>query len=364
MIEFLSLKEQYAKIKPEIDEAIKRVIERQWFILGPELEQFEKEFAEFCNAKYAVGVNSGTDAISIALHARNIGFGDEVITAPNTAIPTAAAIIDVGATPVFVDIEEQTYNMDTSKIEAKITARTKAIIPVHLYGNPCLMDEIISIAKKYNLVIIEDACQAHGAKYKNQFVGTFGDFGCFSFYPSKNLGGYGDGGIILCKTKEDYELLKRLRFYGQSTRYVCEHHGRNSRLDELQAAVLRVKLKHLNEWNSVRRKIADLYTSLIKNNDVVLPTQTNDGEHVFHLFVIRSSKRDILKKYLEEKGIKTEIHYPIPLHLQKGFEFLNLKEGSYPVAEKVMKEILSIPLYPELSDEQIKEVADKINVFK
>ena len=364
MIEFINLEGQYAQIKQEINEAIAHVLARQWFVLGPEVEQFEKEFAEFCNAKYAVGVNSGTDALSIALHARNIGLGDEVITVPNTAIPTAAAIRDVGATPVFVDIDDSTYNINVSKIEARITAKTRAIIPVHLYGNPCLMDEITSIAQKHNLVVIEDACQAHGSKYKNQMVGTFGDFGCFSFYPSKNLGGYGDGGMILCKTKDDCELLKRLRFYGQSTRYICEHHGRNSRLDELQAAVLRVKLKHLNDWNKVRRSIAAAYCSLINNNNIILPKQTDGGEHVFHLFVIRSSKRDLLRKYLEENGIKTEIHYPTPLHLQKGYSFLNIKECSYPVAEKVMKEILSIPIYPELGEEQIKQVADKINTFK
>lgn len=364
MIEFLSLKEQYAKIKPEIDEAMKRVLDRQWFVLGPEVEQFEREFAVFCSAKFAVGVNSGTDALSLSLLARGVGAGDEVITVPNTAIPTVAAIRDVGAVPVFVDIDEKTFNIDPARIEAKITSKTKAIIPVHLYGNPCLMDEIMSVARKHNIAVIEDACQAHGAKYKNRFVGTFGDFGCFSFYPSKNLGCYGDGGIILCNTKEDYDLLRSLRFYGQSTRYFCDHHGRNSRLDELQAAILRIKLKHLSEWNAARKRISSVYTSLIKNQDIMLPEPTTYGEHIFHLFVIRSSKRDLLKKYLEENGIKTEIHYPVPLHLQKGYSFLNMKEGFYPVAEKMMKEILSIPMYPELSDEQIKHVCEKINAFK
>ena len=258
MIALVSLKEQYAQIENEINAAVIRVLQSQHFILGEELQNFEKEFAEFCRAKYAVGVNSGTDALVLALKARGIKEGDEVITVPNTAIPTTAAVRQTGAIPIFADIDENTHTINVESLKKKITDKTKAVIPVHLYGNSCSMDVIKNIAEEHDLAIIEDACQAHGTKYKNKFVGTIGDFGCFSFYPSKNLGGYGDGGLILCKNEDDYNKLKMLRNYGQSSRYVCDCEGQNSRLDEIQAAVLRVKLMHLNEWNEKRRANAEL----------------------------------------------------------------------------------------------------------
>lgn len=363
-IMLVDLNEQYGNIQTEIDAAIKNVLQKQHFILGDELKNFEKEFAEFCCAKYAVGVNSGTDALVLSLKAAGIKEGDEVITVPNTAIPTVAAIRQTSAKPVFADIDETSYNIDIKSLKKKITDRTKAIIPVHLYGNACDIDELTRFADEQSITIIEDACQAHGTKYKNKFVGTFGDFGCFSFYPSKNLGGYGDGGLILCKKEEDYNKLQMLRNYGQSSRYLCDYEGQNSRLDEIQAAVLRVKLKHLSEWNNQRRKNAELYKKLIKNPNIILPQETKEIEHNYHLFVIRTKKRDLLKNYLEERGIKTEIHYPLPLYLQKSYEFLGVKEGECPVAERVMKEILSLPMYPELREEQIKYVAEHITAFQ
>lgn len=362
-IPILSLSEQYKAIEPEITAAIKEVLNSSRFILGQQAELFEKEFAEYCGIDNAIGVNSGTDAIFLALKALGIKEGDEVITVPNTAIPTVSAIRMTGAKPVFVDIDEATYLMNPELLPSKITPKTKAIVPVHLYGQCCEMKKITAIAKENGLFVVEDACQAHGAEYAGKKAGTLSDIGCFSFYPSKNLGAYGDGGMIVTNNPVLAEKVKMMRNYGQPQRYVCSIEGINSRLDEIQAAILRVKLKHLDNWNKKRVEYARLYKALIKNDKITLPFESSAGKHAHHLFVIRTKERDKLKKFLEEKEIGTEIHYPIPIHLQKGYEFLMLKEGTCPVAETAMKEILSLPLYPELKREQITYVADKINAF-
>lgn len=362
-VPILSLSEQYKSIEPEITAAIKEVLNSSRFILGQQAELFEKEFAEYCGISHAIGVNSGTDAIFLALKALGIKEGDEVLTVPNTAIPTVAAIRMTGAKPVFVDIDEATYLMNPELVPSKITPKTKAVVPVHLYGQCCDMNKIVSVAKENGLFVVEDACQAHGAEYAGKKAGTLSDIGCFSFYPSKNLGAYGDGGMIVTNDPVLQEKVKMMRNYGQPQRYVCSIEGINSRLDEIQAAILRVKLKHLDNWNKKRAECVRLYKELIKNPKIILPFESQRGKHAHHLFVIRTKERDKLKKFLEENGIGTEIHYPIPIHLQKGYEFLMLKDGTCPVAERAMKEILSLPLYPELTREQITYVADKINAF-
>jgi len=361
MIPFGNLKKHYVSIKQDIDETIFRVLNRGWFILGEEVEKFEKEFSNFCGKKYGVGVGNGTDALILALKALNIGEGDEVITVPNTAIPTVSAIISTGAKPRFVDIGED-YLIDVKKIEKAINENTKAIIPVHLFGQACDMDPIIKISERYNLAIIEDCCQAHGAEYKGKRV-PISDIGCFSFYPSKNLGGFGDGGMILTDYESLYNKLKMMRNYGQSDKYHAESQGQNTRLDELQAAILRTKLRYLNGWNEKRRKYASLYSSLLKDTKIDTPIENKGKNHIYHLYVIRSKERDKLQEYLKSKGIGTAIHYPIPLHLQKAYKYLGYKEGDFPLSEKYQKEILSLPIYPELTEEEIKEVIKTVKDF-
>jgi len=363
-IPFVDLKAQYKSIKTEIDESIKKVIDGCSFILGKDVEGFEKKFADFCNSKFCVGVASGTSALCLALKALDIKQGDEVITSANTFIATALAIDYTGAKPVFVDIDENTYNIDVSKIESAITSRTKAIMPVHLYGQPCEMDTILNIAKKHNLYVIEDACQAHGAEYKGKMVGSLGDIGCFSFYPGKNLGAYGDGGAVVTNNKEMDEKLRMLRNYGQKVKYVHLIKGFNSRLDSMQAAVLNVKLNHLEKWTEMRRKNTKLYDKLLKDvKGVIIPKEAEDVKHVYHLYVIRVKDRDGLAEYLKSKGISTVIHYPIPLHLQKAFSSMKLKEGDFPVTEKISKEVVSLPMYPEISNVQINYVCSAIKEF-
>lgn len=364
MIPVSDLKRQYKSIRKEVSAAITRVFSDSWFILGKQGESFEKEFAHYVGSEHAVGVGSGTEALHLALVAAGVKQGDEVITVPNTAVFTVSAITFAGARPVFSDIEPEHYLMDTRNLERIITKRTKAIIPVHLYGQCADMDPILRLAGKYKLKVIEDACQAHGAMYKGKKAGSMGDFGAFSFYPSKNLGGYGDGGMITVKRAEDAEKLKMLRNGGQKQRYYHEITGFNSRLDEIQAAVLRVKLKHLSEWTGLRRSRAALYGKLIHNSKIILPRQAARSKHVYHLYVIRTERRDELQAYLKKRGIQTLIHYPIPVHLQKAYFGLKLRTGSFPVAEACAKQILSLPMFPELSESDVRKVCRVLNSFK
>jgi dTDP-4-amino-4,6-dideoxygalactose transaminase len=352
-IPFLNLKAQYKEHKSEIDEAITRVVDNQYFILGNELKTFETNFASYLGVKYACGVNSGTDALVLALKVLGIGRGDEVITPTLSFIATTLAITEVGATPVFVDSDTDTYQIDVSLIEKKITSKTKAIIPVHLYGAPCEIDKIMEIANRHSLRVIEDACQAHGTLYKSQMAGTFGDIGVYSFYPGKNLGCYGDGGAMVTNDEEIYKKMISIRNYGQTVKYHHETLGVNSRLDEIQAAILDVKLKHLDGWNDKRRVIAKKYNKEIKR----LKTQRiiSNGISNYHVFSVIIEERDNFIKELDNQGIKTIIHYPIPIHLQNCYSSLGYAEGSFPVAEKIAKSIVSLPMYPELniSDQEV-----------
>ena len=361
---FFNLKSQYKSIKREIDKSIKNQLKKQYFVLEKDLEEFENNFAKYIGVDYAIGVNSGTDALLLSMIALGIKKDDEIITVSNTFVATTLAITNVGSKPIFVDIDPKTYNINVNQIEKKITNKTKAILPVHLYGHPVEMDKILEIAKRHNLKVVEDACQAHGALYKNKKVGSFGDLACFSFYPSKNLGAYGDGGIITTNNKELADKLRMLRNYGQIKKYHHEIRGINSRLDEIQAAILNVKLKHLDKWNEKRIKNAGLYTSLLKNLEgIILPTISNNSKHVFYLYVIRTKKRDELQKFLEKNNIFTQIHYTIPLHLQIVHKNLGYKLGEFPITEQYSKEILSLPMFPELKETEIRYVAEKIKEF-
>jgi len=365
MIPFVDLKVQYDSIKDEIDKAIQDVLNDTSFIMGEELKKFEEEFARFCNVKYAIGVANGSDALIFALRACGIVEGDEVITVPHTFIATAEAITHVGGRVVFVDINPKTYTIDTSKIEEKINEKTKAIIPVHLYGQPANMDPILRLAKKYDLKVIEDDAQAHGAEYKEEKVGSIGDVGCFSFYPGKNLGAYGDAGIVVTNNQEIAEQVKLFRNHGRITKkYEHAIEGYSSRLDNLQAAILRVKLRHLNKWNESRKKNAKKYNELLSNiSGIITPYEADYAKHVYHLYVIRIEGRDKLREVLKSKGIATGIHYPIPLHLQPAYNYLGHKKGDFPITEKVSQEILSLPMFAELSDEQIEEICYCIKNF-
>jgi dTDP-4-amino-4,6-dideoxygalactose transaminase len=363
MIPMNDFKLQYYSIKKELDEAINQVLESGNFILGDMVRCFEKEFAEYCGATYGVGVNSGLDALQLVMVALNIGYGDEVITVSNSAVATALAITHAGAKPVFVDVDESTHNIDPQKIKEKVTKKTKAVLPVHLFGNPADMESINEIAEDHNLWVIEDACQAHGAEYKGKKTGILGDAGCFSFYPTKNLGAYGDGGMVLINDEEIYERIKMLRNYGQKTRYTHVVKGVNSRLDEMQAAILRVKLRHLDRWNDARRRNAKSYNELLWGTDAVCPVEQGGAKHVYHLYVIKSKKRDQLQNFLTSKGITTLIHYPIPIHLQDAYKELKIPAGMLPVTEDLAKKILSLPIYPEMTEAQIQYVADSIRDF-
>ena len=357
-VDVFSLKEQYENIKDEIKGPMEKVMTSGGFILGEDVKLFEQEFPDYCGVKHGVGVNSGTDALFLACLACGIGKGDEVIVMPYTYIATALGISMAGARPVFVDIEEKTYNIDVSKIEKAITEKTKAILPVHLYGHPVDMDPLMEIAKKHNLKVIEDCAQAHGALYKDKKVGSFGDVACFSFYPTKNLGTFGDGGMVVTNSEEIKERLLLLRDYGRKGRYEHILKGYNSRLDTLQAAILRVKLKHLDEWNEKRRKNAHLYAKLFKENniDLVLPNESDYAKHVYHLYPVRVKDRKSVMEKLAEKGIRTLMHYPIPIHLQDAYKDLGHKKGDFLISEKCCEEILSLPMYPELPEEEIKYV--------
>jgi len=357
-ISFSGLSEQYKDIKEKIDSAVARVLKSGWYILGKELKAFEEEFAKYCSVKYAVGCASGTEAIALSLMALNITQDDEVITVPNTAVPTISAISMTGAKPVLVDIDKY-FLMDTSKIEKAITKKTKVILPVHLYGQAADMDKINNIATKYKLKVIEDAAQAHGAQYKGKKTGSLSDLGCFSFYPTKNLGAFGDGGAITTNDKMFYERLLMLRNYGEKERYYHAIEGINSRLDEVQAAVLRIKLKYLDRWNSQRKKIAGVYNNLLM--DVcAIPLERKESSHIFHLYVIRAKNRQKLQAHLKKKGIDTLIHYPVPVHLQKAYARLKYTKGDFPVTEQCAQEILSLPMHPYLNEKNIKYICKSI----
>jgi dTDP-4-amino-4,6-dideoxygalactose transaminase len=369
MIPFFDLKSQYTSIADEIKGSIEETLESGWFVLGDKLKNFESEFADYLGARYALGVGNGTDALTLALRAVGVRAGDEVVTVPNTAIPTVSAIRDAGATPLFVDIDDETFTMDTAllaellKERAKNGGNIKAIIPVHLYGQAADMDRVMELAREYNVKIIEDACQAVGAKYKDKTVGTIGNASAYSFYPSKNLGAYGDGGMVVTNDVEVFEKLKLLRNYGQSDRYHSVIDGTNSRLDDLQAGVLSVKLRHLDAWTLRRRELAALYYKLLDSSKVRTPKEADYSTAVYHLYVVRHPRRDALQKYLTESGVATLIHYPIPVHLQEAYAGLGFAPGSFPVAEKAAGEILSLPIYPELSEADVEKISGLINAF-
>jgi len=362
-IPFIDLKQQYESIKEEIDNEIRKVLESVQFILGDQVEEFEQEFARFCKCKYCVGVDSGSSALELGMRALGIGLGDEVITPANSFIASSSSISFTGAQPVLVDCDPKTYNIDPQKIELAITRRTKAIMPVHLYGQPADIDNILKIAKKHKFLVIEDACQAHGARYKNKRVGSIGDIAAFSFYPSKNLGAYGDGGALVTNNKKIAESMIMMRNYGQKKKYHHVFIAWNRRLDNLQAAILRVKLKRLNCWNKLRRENAHLYNRLLKGTGVITPVEMPEVEHVYHLYVVRVKNRDELQEFLASRGVSTGIHYPIPIHLQPAYKDLGYKKGDFPVTESYSREILSLPMFPELKKTEIKYVVDSIKKF-
>jgi len=363
-VPFVDLQAQYVTIRDEIQVAIQGVLDAGWFILGHHVESFEKAFAGYCGGGEAIGVGSGTEALHLALQACGVGPGDEVITVSNTFVATALAIDYVGAKPVFVDIDPVMYTIDVTQVEAYITPRTKAILPVHLFGQPADMDPILALAKAHGLHVIEDACQAHGAEYKGQRVGAIGDIGCFSFYPSKNLGAYGDGGLVLTHDPALADRVRLLRNYGQRRKYFHHIRGYNSRLDELQAAVLEAKLPHLDAWNDQRRRIAARYDAGINTHRAVLPGVRENVRHVYHLYVICTPYRDALHEWLSARGISTQIHYPVPIHRQEAYQDLGLPAGALPVTEQVCDQILSLPMYPELTDAQVNWVIESVNVFR
>lgn len=359
MISFIDLKKEYQLLCKELDPLIRNILENGFFVLGNEVEEFEEEFSQYIGVKKSIGVNSGSDALFLAIKSLKIGIGDEIITVSHTFISTVDAIVRNGAKPVFVDIDPETYCMDVSKIEKNINKNTKAILTVHLYGHPVDLDPLRELANKYGLFLIEDACQAHGAEYNGDKVGGVGDIGCFSFYPTKNLGAYGDGGMIVTNNQELAVKLKMLRNYGQTEKYYHDFMGINSRLDELQAAILRVKLKHLDSWNNRRRNIAKIYDELLLDCDLILPIEQSYAKHVYHLYVIRNKKREILKNKLLREDIQTQIHYPIPVHKQKSYSVLK-SNYNLPVTDKICSEILSLPNHPWLTDEQIIHVSEMI----
>jgi dTDP-4-amino-4,6-dideoxygalactose transaminase len=362
-VPFVDLASQYRSIAAEIDEAVSRVIRETDFILGREVALFEEEFASFCQAKWAVGVDSGTSALELALRAYEIGPGDEVITAANSFIASALAISHAGATPVLVDVDADTHTIDVAAIEKAITLRTKAIIPVHLYGHPADMDAIMNLAERRGLIVIEDACQAHGARYKGKTAGSLGHAAAFSFYPGKNLGAYGDGGAVVTNDEAIAKSLRMLRNYGQREKYQHMFRGYNRRLDTLQAAVLRIKLKHLEEWNDARRQHAKNYGRLLGQTGIGVPRAAAHYESVWHLYVIQTDQRDALKEYLATRGIGVGIHYPVPIHLQPAYRDLGYRQGDFPVTERCARRILSLPMYAELTPEIANRVAETASEF-
>lgn len=359
-VPLVDLKIQYKTHAEELGRAVQEVMERGDFILGRDVSAFEEEFAAFCQAQFAVGVATGTDALELGMLACGIGPGDEVITAANSFIASASAISFTGATPVFADIDPATCNLDPLSVEQAITPRTKAILAVHLYGQPADMDGLSALARRYNLRLIEDACQAHGAEWRGKRVGALGDFAAFSFYPGKNLGAYGDGGALTTNNPELAEKVKSLRNYGQSKKYHHDFLAFNSRLDTMQAAILRVKLRYMDAWNEQRRQAAAEYTRLLAEQDVVTPTIAPGATPVFHLYVIRTNRRNEIVKELNTRGIGAGVHYPIPIPQQKAYASLGYRPGDFPAAEEACRSVLSLPLFPEITGEQIEAVCDAL----
>ncbi|MHC5157145.1 MAG: DegT/DnrJ/EryC1/StrS family aminotransferase [Planctomycetota bacterium] len=361
-VPFLDLKAQYETIQHLMNAAIQQVIDQTAFAGGPFVERFEKDFAAFCKCKYAIACSSGTSALRLALFSLGIGEGDEVITTPNTFIATAEAISACGAKPIFVDIDEKTYNMDPDLLEDAITPKTKAVIPVHLYGQVCEMEKILRIADSHGLFVIEDACQAHGATYKEWPAGSMGDAGCFSFYPGKNLGAYGEAGAVTTNKPELAEKMRMYRDHGQQSKYYHSMVGWNDRMDGIQGAILSVKLQCLAQWNQARRNHAQAYSQRLSElPDIITPFQPMNGNsHVYHVYAIRARSRDALMKHLAERSIGCGIHYPVPIHLQKAYRHLGLAEGSFPVAEACARELVSLPMFPELRPSQIDAVCQAI----
>jgi dTDP-4-amino-4,6-dideoxygalactose transaminase len=371
MVPFLDLTRQYQQIKGEIILATRRVFERGRFILGEEVSTFEKEFSHYCGVRYGTGVGSGTDALYLALKAAGIGEGDDVVTVANSFVATAFAISFTGARPVFVDIDAKTYTMDPNRLELllkrekakKRGKKIKAVLPVHLYGHPAEMDSIMEIADRYDLIVIEDACQAHGARCGGKKVGSFGTMGCFSFYPTKNLGGYGDGGMVVTDRREYDQKLRLLRCYGERRKYQHVLKGHNSRLDEIQAAMLRVKLKYLDQWNEERRKKAKIYAEKLLPYGVVCPSEKRGVWHVYHLYTIKTRKRDALQAFLKKKGIETLIHYPTPIPLQKAYRKTEYQKKDLPLTDQWSRRILSLPFFPGIKGSEMEEVAEGIGSF-
>jgi len=357
MIPFVDLKAQYHSIKQEVDAAVADVLENSSFVLGKHVAAFEEDFASYCQTKYAIGLNSGTSALHLAMLAAGIGPGDEVITVSMTFVATVAAIGYTAARPVFVDVDPVGYTMDPAKIEAAITPRTKAIVPVHLYGQPADMDPILEIARRHKLVVIEDAAQAHGAEYQGRRAGSMGDMGCFSFYPGKNLGAYGEGGAVVTNHPEYTRTIRMLRDWGAEKRYHHVLKGYNYRMEGIQGAILRVKLRKLDEWTACRQAHAREYSRLLAASGVTTPTQMPYARHVFHVYALRSSRRDELQRVLQENGVQTGIHYPVPVHLLEAWRDLGYSEGDFPVSEEIAAQELSLPMYPELTPESQQIVA-------
>lgn len=365
-IPFVDLKAQYRSLQPEMDEAIHSVLERTAYIMGPEVDAFESAFADYLGVKHAIGVGSGTDALRLALEGLGIGPGDEVITVPDTYIATCEAITHVGADIRLVEVDAQTYNMDPAQLESAITERTRAIMPVHLYGQPADMAPILQIAQRHNLYVIEDAAQAHGARYHGQKTGTFGDLACFSFYPGKNLGAYGDAGAVVTNDDAVAERIKMLRNHGQQVKYEHLVVGYCHRLDNIQAAVLGVKLPHIDQWNQDRRSRAAIYDEMLQSvPNIVTPHVAPQSEHVYHLYIIRvtDGRRDALQQYLQEHDIATGLHYPIPVHLQQAYASMGHQVGDFPLSEQLASQGLSLPIFPEMTDEQAQYVAEHIRKF-
>lgn len=363
MIPLIDLKKQYESIKAEIDGAIKEVVESCHFILGEPVEAFEADFATYCQSRYALGVNSGTSALHLALLAAGVGPGDEVITVSYTFVATAAAICYAGAKPVFVDIDPRNCSIDPSKIEAAITPRTKVVMPVHLYGTCADMDTILDVARRHNLIVIEDAAQAHGAEYKGRRAGSMGDLACFSFYPGKNLGAFGEGGAVVTSNERYVEHLRQLRDQGQSEKYYHTVVGYNYRMEAIQGAVLGVKLKHLDDWNQARKKHAEVYRRELADSGLRLLEELPDTKSVYHIFPLFTKQRDDLRAHLQKAGISTGLHYPIPVHLQPGYRHLGYNEGDLPETERACEEVLSLPMYPELSAESVLSIAESVRQF-
>lgn len=360
----LEFKSQYRAHQAEIDAAIREVLDASWFILGKQLAAFEEEFAAHCGARYCVGVGSGTEALHLALLACGVERGDEVITVPNTAVPTVCAIDFAGATPVFADIDPASFTLDPAELERRVTPRTRAIVPVHLYGQSADLSPILDFARERGLRVIDDAAQAHGAECQGRRLGALTDATAWSFYPSKNLGAYGDAGAVTTDDPDVARRVRMLRNYGEEERYHHTIRGFNSRLDEMQAAILRAKLPHLDAWNDRRRAIAARYHETIRHPGILLPAEAAWARHVYHLYVVRTPRRDALREHLAAREVGSQIHYPVPIYLQKAYAYLEVPSGHCPHAERAMAEVLSLPLYPEMTDEQVAAVVEAVNSFE